>query len=190
MHGRLARAPGPSYRLVCGPSNARRFCSLAPPIMWPRCVGVAGTGDAAGVPCRTNMLVSLDSYALGKRVRLCRPLLASAFDLPVQRLMGARRATRTRRAHAASSKQRSRTGTFLPCATRHRTLRIRMVTHIKLCLGDSSTDRPLAGRFVRTVQPASCMFVAPCIRDACAQPAAAGSLQESRRRWHVCTIPR
>ena len=41
------------------------------PIMWTRCVGVAGTGDAAGAPRRTNMVVGLDSYVLGTRVRLC-----------------------------------------------------------------------------------------------------------------------
>ena len=57
-------------RLARPPANAYRFCLVAFPIMWARCVGVAGTGDAAGEPRRTNMVVGLDSYVLGTRVRL------------------------------------------------------------------------------------------------------------------------
>ena len=58
-------------RLARPPANAYRFCSVACPIMWARCVGVAGKGDAAGAPRRTNMVVGLDPYVLGTRVRLC-----------------------------------------------------------------------------------------------------------------------
>ena len=46
-----------------------------------------------------------------------------------------------------------------------------------------------AGRFVRTTQPTSCMFVVRYTGDACAQLASAGLRLESRRWWHVCAVP-
>ena len=46
-----------------------------------------------------------------------------------------------------------------------------------------------AGRFVRTTQPTSCMFVVLYTGDACARLESAGLRLESRRWWHMCAVP-
>ena len=76
----LARLAGP-------PANARRFCSVAPPSCGPfrrhgrccRCAAPRQYGSGLGLLCPGKVRAS---------VRLRRPLLASAFDLPVQRPHG------------------------------------------------------------------------------------------------------
>ena len=106
-------------------------------------------------------------------------------------LMGARRTTRTRRVHPASSWHQSRTGMSQSCAPKHPSnlahsdgKRTSGWAHSRLELGAAS-----AGRSLWTAQPASCMLVVLCMRDACTELAAAGLLLESRRRRHVCAVP-
>ena len=106
-------------------------------------------------------------------------------------LMGARRTTRTRRVHPASSWHQSRTGMSQSCAPKHPSnlahsdgKRTSGWAHSRLELGAAS-----AGRSGRTAQPASCMLVVLCMRNTCRELAAAGLLLESRRRRHVCAVP-
>ena len=67
LHARLVPPIGSCVDLHMPAASAR----LLPPIVWALSVGVAGTGDAASAPRRTNMVASLDYYVLGKRVPLC-----------------------------------------------------------------------------------------------------------------------
>ena len=106
-------------------------------------------------------------------------------------LMGARRTTRTRRVHPASSWHQSRTGMSQSCAPKHPSNLAHSDgncasgwAHSRLELGAAS-----AGRSVRTAQPASCMLVVLCMRNTCRELAAAGLLLESRCRRHVCAVP-
>ena len=79
----LARLAGP-------PANARRFCSVAPPSCGPfrrhgrccRCAAPHQYGSDLGLLCPGKAGEACESE------RLRRPLLASAFDLPVQRPHG------------------------------------------------------------------------------------------------------
>ena len=71
----------------------------------------------------------------------------------------------------------------------HQTLRIRTVTARPDAHSRLERRAASAGRFVRTTQPTSCMFVVLYTGDACAQPAATGMRLESRCRRHVCAVP-
>ena len=105
--------------------------------------------------------------------------------------MEARRTTRTKRVHPASSWHQSRTGMSQSCAPKNPSnlahsdgKRASGWAHSRLELGAAS-----AGRSLWTAQPASCMLVVLCMRDACTELAAAGLLLESRCRWHMCAVP-
>ena len=71
----------------------------------------------------------------------------------------------------------------------HQNLRIRTVTARLDAHSRLERRAASAGRFVRTTQPTSCMFVVLYTGDACAQPAATGMRLESRCRRHVCAVP-
>ena len=121
----LARLAGP-------PANARRFCSVAPPSCGPfrrhgrccRCAAPHQYGSELGLLCPGKAGKACAS------VRLRRPLLASAFDLPVQRPHGSRGARREKDAPMQLQAGRGR-ALVRSCRARttgHQNLRIRMVT--------------------------------------------------------------
>jgi hypothetical protein len=87
-------------------------------------------------------------------VRLCRPLLASAIDLPVQRPhgSGACDANKTR---PCSFNLTEVAYWYVPAVCAQLGIKpcaFGWQTRVQLRLRHSSTDRPLAGRFVRTVR--------------------------------------
>ena len=124
------------------------------------------------------------SLRCGCAGRSCR----SHFTSQHHELMGARRTTRTRRVHPASSWRQSRTCMSLSCTPQHPS----NLAHSDGTDGltrDSSSERPLPADLCGLAQPASSTLVVVCIPDACVQPEAAGLRLESRCRRHVCAVP-
>jgi hypothetical protein len=145
--------------------------------------------DSAAVP-----VVFRVWHVFATRVRLCGCAgrsYPSQSTSHLHEIMGASLTTRTRQVHAVSRWHRSRTGVSLPCARKY----LSTLAHSdgkrasRLSLSRLERRAASAGRYLRTTQPTSCMFVVFYTGDACAQLAAAGLRLESRRRWHMCAVP-
>jgi hypothetical protein len=166
----------------------RRWAAEALPIRWRQ------SEESAAAKQRTPFRREPDSAAhpppfwsysgigmvFATRVRLCgcaSRSYPSHSTSQLHEIMGARHTTRTRQVHAASSWYRSRTGISVPCAQKY----LSKLAHSD---GKRTSRRSLAtraasaGRYLRTTQPTSCMFVVLYTGDACTQLAAAESLLE------------
>ena len=175
--------------------------NFADPPAATRAVGRCEAKDAipTGTRRRRRIPPSLRSYSRAA-MYLQRIRFGAAVQVaPIVRIpprsscnrMEARRTTRTKRVHPASSWHQSRTGMSQSCAPKNPSnlahsdgKRASGWAHSRLELGAAS-----AGRSGRTAQPASCMLVVLCMRNTCRELAAAGLLLESRRRRHVCAVP-
>ena len=175
--------------------------NFADPHTVTRAIGRCEAEDAipTGTRRRRRIPPPFRSYSLAatylQPLRVCAAVQVSPIlRIPPRHsrnLMEASFTARTRRAPAASRWHSSHNGTSLPCARKniHQNLRIRTVT--ARLDAHSRLERRAAsvGRFVRTTQPTSCMFVVLYTGDACARLESAGLRLESRRRWHMCAVP-
>jgi hypothetical protein len=106
---------------------------------------------------------------------LCRSLLPLDFDLETSAdMVGARRKARASRAHPTSSWHWSRIGMGLLCAQKPHLAHSDRKRASGCSHATSKHRAASAGLLATAGEPASCMFLMPCIRDARVPQAAAG----------------
>jgi hypothetical protein len=162
---------------IAGEGGGEKLCDSA---IWQGSVRVT----ELDVSCAWDVHASLG---------LCRSLLPLAFDLEKPSdMVGARRMARASLTHPTSSWCCVAYWYELAsCA-----LSSRCIWHIAdgktrvwVLAHDSKHRAASAGLLATAGEPASDMFIMPCIRDARVQQAAAGLRLERRLSWHVRALP-